>query len=438
MGLSYHAIFPGDSMNILYLAHRIPYPPNKGDKLRSFRHLEHLSRRHEVSCAFFVDDRSDWAHVETLRSICKEVIAIRLNKPLATARGVLGVLQGATVTESFYSSRAMDRALKRCCATRRFDAVVAFSSSMAPFALRVPARRRTLDLCDCDSQKWLAYAEAGYGPLAKLYRNEGQRLQTRERRWARAFDATLLITEAEAETLRDHAPSDRLHVVGNGVNDAWSQTESPRDQKLSASPLVGFVGVMNYRPNVDAVSWFVNECWPDIREAIPKAEFRIVGRSPSRKVRSLGRIPGVQVVGEVADVSAELSAFTLSVAPMRIACGLQNKVLEAMIAGLPVVLTTRAAQAVGGRDDEHLLVADAADRFIRSVVRLLRSAEDAARIGANARRFVLRRFRWEDQLERLEQIVVGASHPRSAAVNLASFHPAASTAVGAVASRPTV
>ena len=350
---------------------------------------------------------------------------MRLHRGPALVRGALGLLTGSTVTQSYYRRSEMTRALQRLSATRRFDTVLAFSSSMASYALGVPAKQRILDLCDCDSQKWLAYAEQTHAPMRWVYRAEGLRLQGLERRWANAFDATLLITDAEAATLRPFVNANRLHVVGNGVTPIDPMEPERRGPKLEAQ--VGFVGVMDYRPNVDAVCWFVENCWREIRRAIPSASFQIVGRSPSRKVRVLASVPGVRVLGEVSDVAEYLRGFSVSIAPMRIACGLQNKVLEAMIAGLPVVLSQRAAQAVGGIDERDFLVADDPDRFIRAVTGLLRSEQDAARIGENGRSFVREHFRWEDQLSKLDEVVTGVSGARgsvAAPPRVASLVPA--------------
>ncbi|MCH7871276.1 MAG: sugar transferase, partial [Planctomycetes bacterium] len=274
-------------MNILYLAHRIPYPPNKGDKIRSFRQLEYLAKHHRVWCACFVDRSDDLRHVETLREHCADVVAIRLRRIPALCRALSGLVRGATVTESFYRSREMTRALDRWIDSTRFDAVVAFSSSMATLALGVPARRRVLDCCDLDSRKWQDYAGSRRGLLQRLYHTEGMRLARREVQWLDSFDATIVITEHEAEPLLNATGSHRLHVVRNGVT-LEEETVDTAYRTVTA-PVVGFIGAMDYRPNVDAVVWFVKHCWPGVRAAVPDAVFRIVGRSPVRVVRRLAR-----------------------------------------------------------------------------------------------------------------------------------------------------
>ncbi len=400
-------------MNILYVAHRIPYPPDKGDKLRAFRQLEHLAGRHHVWCACFVDTPADERFVEPLKALCQDVAVVRLGRARATLRGLLGLARGQTLTESFYAHSAMKGTLRRWSRSTTFDAVVAFSSSMAPHALQVPAGRHVLDLCDLDSRKWSDYAEKSRGPARWLYRLEGRRLAARERVWIETFDAAILITAAEVEVFDGPVPPGKLHVVGNGVS--LPELDGNKDDATdedSTPAIVGFVGVMDYRPNVDAVEWFVRRCWGRIRAACPRTVFRIIGRSPTRRVRRLAAVPGVEVVGAVDDAMAEVQKLRVSVASMRIARGLQNKVLEAMAAQRPVVLTTRAAEGIGGRHGHEYLVADTAPETIRRVVRLLCDPSERARLGQTARRFVAMNHCWKDELRKFELLVTGASEPR--------------------------
>lgn len=391
-------------MNILYIAHRIPYPPNKGDKLRAFRQLQHLAQRHRVWCACFIDTPSDRQYVEPLSRLCEAVAAIPLARPGGLLRGMLGMLRGRTVAESFYEHRGMKRILREWCAAHAFDAVVAFSSSMAPYALRVPARRRILDLCDLDSRKWLDYAASARVPSRILFGIEGRRLAHREREWLESFDATLLITEAEARSLAECRDRGNLQIIGNGV-DVPPLGVSRRSTDQAST--VGFVGVMDYLPNVDAVRWFVSECWPVIRSAVPSAVFRVVGRSPVPAVKDLDRVPGVDVIGEVDDAIAEVARFDVSVAPMRIARGLQNKVLEAMACAKPVVLTKGAAEGIDGRHGHEFLVADSPAETADHVVRLLGDATERERIGLTARQFVAANHCWRAELDKFELIVTG-------------------------------
>ncbi len=408
-------------MNVLYLVHRIPYPPDKGDKLRSFRQLEHLARRHRVWCACFVDDPADGCHVGVVRRHCEDVLAINLGWLRTRLQGLAGLLRGKTISESAYRHEAMRAVLGRWCETTRFDAVVAFSAGVAPYAFLVPARRRVLDLCDLDSRKWLDYADASRGPRRWLYRLEGRRLAERERLWLGAFDATILITHAEADPLLGGAFDHRIHVVENGV-DLPERQPCPRESRASSSspPTVGFVGQMDYRPNIDAVRWFASACWPAIRRAMPNAVFRIVGRRPTWSVRRLRRVPGVEVVGAVDQLGPELQRLDVSVAPMRIARGLQNKVLEAMAWGKPVVLTQAALEGIDARHDREVIVADRPQQIAAAVQELLSDPALRARLGDSARDYVARHHRWKSILRRFELIVTGVGEQRSAPVVMAS------------------
>ncbi|MCH9058592.1 MAG: TIGR03087 family PEP-CTERM/XrtA system glycosyltransferase [Planctomycetes bacterium] len=412
-------------MNILHLAHRIPYPPNKGDKLRAFRQIQHLARSHRVTAAFFVDDPEDERHVAGLRAHCYRVVVIRIHKRRRMIHGMIRWLGGGTITEGFYDVAAMRRALAQLTREIEFDAILAFSSSMAAFALDVPARRHVLDLCDLDSAKWSDYARDARPPMRWIYRAEGTRLARRERHWAGAFDATVLITRAEVEALRCEDAERQIHVITNGVTlpepHASACAISPPEPHASAcaispsqehlAPTVGFVGQMNYLPNVDAVCFFARQCWPGIKRVMPDARFRIIGRCPTRVVRRLESIAGIEVAGAVDDIHAELRRIDVSVAPLRIARGLQNKVLEAMVAAKPVVLTPAAATGIDARDGTEFVIAADAKSFTDRVLGLLADKTLRQRIGLAGRRFAQTHHDWTREMARLEAILTEDAEP---------------------------
>lgn len=411
-------------MNILYLAHRIPFPPNKGDKLRAFRQLEFLSRRHRVWCACFIDDPQDAKHVAALRHCCHHVGTVRLHRAAATLRGLVGLTIGRTMTEEFYASARMKRLIRNWYGEVSFDAVVAFSSSMASYALAVPAARRVLDLCDLDSRKWHDYADASAPPIRHPYRTEARRLAIRERDWISRFTAATLITQRETELLPPECRS-RVQVISNGV--ALPTMPTSAATPPSPNPVIGFLGQMDYKPNVDAALWFARQCLPAIRMRFPHAIFRIVGRRPTRAIRGLARLPGIEVTGEVADASAELIKFDISVAPLHIARGLQNKVLEAFAASKPVVTTSAVAESLEISAGQEALIADGAASFADAVVRLLRDPKLAARTGAAGHQFVIRHHQWEKELTRFEMLVTGESETVSTSRD--GLTPAASRSV---------
>jgi sugar transferase (PEP-CTERM/EpsH1 system associated) len=388
-------------MNVLYLAHRLPYPPNKGDKLRSYHELACLSERHDVWCACFVDDPADLRHVFKLRERCHEVAAFRLYRALAAPHGLWSLSRGRTFTEGYFQHLGMVRTLRRWNAAVGFDAVLVFSSGMAPYARLVDAPIKVLDFCDLDSRKWVAYAQRGGGAKARLFSLEGRRLADREHQWLDEFDAAVVITEAEAESLRRLPLRHKVHVIGNGVD--LPAAAQPRP--VADRPVVGFVGAMDYFPNVDAVCWFAEAVWPRVRQEVPAARFEIVGRHPTRAVRALADQSGVQVVGEVEDVLSFLLQFRVSVAPLRIACGLQNKVLEAMAAATPVVLTVAAATGMNATPGIEYLVADEPEQFAAHVVSLLTDQKRCEQIGRAARRHVAAHHCWEREMAKLERLL---------------------------------
>lgn len=386
-------------MKILYLAHRLPYPPNKGDKIRSFHQIEHLSRRHRLWCACFVDDPADQPHVDRLGEYCQAVEAIPLNRTSATVRGLWRSACGGTLTEGFWDHRRMWAAVRRWSDEVGFDGVLVFSSGMAPYGLACPAPRRVIDFCDWDSAKWTAYARRSRGIKARLLAAEGRRLARREREWIQAYDASVVVTEAEADELANPALRSRVTVVGNGV-EVRPCTPPP------AEPRVGFVGAMDYHPNVDAVCWFADQVWPTVRRQVPEATFQIVGRQPTAKVTALARRPGVEVTGQVPDAGACIDGFAVAVAPLRIARGIQNKVLEAMAAARPVVLTTLAATGIDARNGQHYVIADDAPATASAVASLLQAPHRSAALGRSARAFVHQRFNWAHELAEFETLLM--------------------------------
>jgi sugar transferase (PEP-CTERM/EpsH1 system associated) len=391
-------------LNLLMLVHRIPYPPNKGEKLRAYHELRHLAERHNVWLACFVDEPADLQHAETLRQWCRDVAAIPLNKTAALLHGGACWLLGGTLTEGYFHAAALSRTLRTWGQQVSFDCALAYSSSMARYALDVRASRRVLDFVDLDSAKWRAYAQQRSFPASMVFAREAARLAEKERAWAARFDASVFITPAEAADLTAPEAAGKVHVVGNGVN---PPSEAPA--ALPHEPNVGFVGMMDYFPNVEAVCWFVRQVWPLVRAKHGDATFWIVGRAPSAAVRALADTPGVRVTGAVEDVSEYLAKFRVSVAPFLTARGLQNKVLEAMAARRPVVVTSMIARSLRGSPGDDFLAASSPSDFADRVSDLLIDDDLAARIAERGAELVRTQYRWETEMEKLSAIVEGAS-----------------------------
>jgi sugar transferase (PEP-CTERM/EpsH1 system associated) len=393
--------------NILYLVHRMPYPPDKGDKVRSYHLLQHLAARHRVFVGTFVDDPADATHVPALQQLCAGVHAARLHPRRARLASLSGLLTGQALTLAYYADVGLRRWVLETAAREHFDAVVVFSSSMAPYAQALAPRVPLLvDLVDVDSAKWAAYADHHRWPLSWLYRREGRKLLAYERSVVAAAQRSFLATDKEVELLLSLAPecAGRVQAMGNGVNAEFFSPQADRRSPFEAGevPLV-FTGAMDYWPNVDAVCWFAGHVLPALRELYPGLRLHIVGRSPTAAVQAL-QGEGVKVTGTVPDVRPYLQHAAVVVAPLRLARGIQNKVLEAMAMARPVVAASACVAATSARPGHEIVAADDdAASYVKAIDGLLRQPDRAAALGTAGRQRVLASYTWPAHMAVLEQ-----------------------------------
>jgi sugar transferase (PEP-CTERM/EpsH1 system associated) len=392
---------------ILFLSHRVPYPPDKGEKIRAFHILEHLTRHHDVWFGSLADEASSRARLEWFHSRCRDVCIIRrspIEGALAVARASVA---GSPMSVAAFSNLQFARWCDATTAKVKPDIVFVFSSAMAQFAPGSASAALLIDFVDADSEKYRQYASAQRGPLRLLYRSEADRLLKFDCNAAHRAKACLFVSQTERDLFAARCPEmDRvLHVMPNGVDCAYFDPEAVRSQRGQTS-VITFTGRMDYFPNVDAVSWFARAVFPKVRAAVPDTRFRIVGAQPSRAVRALVRTPGIEVTGAVADIRPYYAEATLCVAPLRIARGIQNKVLEAMAMAKPVVVTSAALDGISAIDGEHVLVADSAEEFAAKVVSILHG-QAPSRLGQSARARVLSHHDWRAQLTRLDQLIGG-------------------------------
>lgn len=401
--------------DILFLCHRIPYPPNKGDKIRAYHWLRALSARHRVHLGTFVDDPADWSHRDALTELCTDQCYRPLPALRAKARSLNGLWRGEALSFGYYRDRTMTRWVRRVLGQRRIDAVFVFSSTMAPYALEAGDDvRRILDFVDVDSDKWQQYAASCRPPMRWVYAREAKRLLQGERMLAARFDASVFVSEAEADFFRRAAPevAERVHALGNGVDAAYFDPGLEYDNPYGdqAGPQLVFTGAMDYGANADAMAWFVDAVLPRIRETLPEARLSIVGTRPTSRVRALAASPGVHVTGAVPDVRPYLAHADAAIAPMRIARGIQNKVLEALAMGRPTVMTEQAAAGLTPVSAQVAPVADTAEAFARAVVEIVGRRNDGTDTASQARDYVLRHYGWEARFAELRSLVgVGES-----------------------------
>lgn len=396
--------------DILFLTHRIPYPPNKGDKIRAYHLLQFLRRLGPVHLGCFVDDAEDWAHVKALEALCAAVHCVPLGRRWAALKSGLAFFTGEAQSVRFYGHDAMRNWVEATLARENIDRLVAFSSTMAPYVLpyRSNNRRLVMDFVDVDSEKWRQYAQCRRGPMRWLYRREAMKLLAFERLVASQVDASLFVSEAEAALFRRLAPQARdVHAIANGVDARHFDPAQVTAADLGDGPVLVFTGAMDYWANADAVTWFVRESWPLVLARHPSARLYIVGAKPLPAVKSLAHAAGVVVTGRVPDVRHYLKAARLAIAPMRIARGIQNKVLEAMAMARPVVTTSAGLEGIDAPPGEALYVADDAAGFARAVGALLEDAPAAEEMGARARRLVCARHDWHASLAPLTRLLGG-------------------------------
>ena len=384
---------------LLYLVHRLPFPPNKGDKVRSYHVLRHLAATHQVFLGTFVDDPDDLQHIDTVRAWCEDLHVARLRPRWAKVCSLGGLLTHQALGLRYYRDAGLQAWVRRVMAQHQIDAVVIFSSVMAQYiALESQAGVPPVlvDFVDVDSVKWTQYADNHRWPMSWLYRREGERLLAFERQVAAHARRVFLVTENEAALFRGLAPesANRVEALSNGVDADYFAPDAQRPSPYASGlPTLVFTGAMDYWPNMDAVTWFVQACLPLLLPHWPDLRFYIVGRNPPAAVLALASA-AVVVTGTVADVRPYLQHATLVVAPLRVARGIQNKILEAMAMARPVVASRSCVEAIAADVGVELLSAGDASAFATQIDALLRDPARAAAVGQAGRQRVVQHFSW--------------------------------------------
>jgi sugar transferase (PEP-CTERM/EpsH1 system associated) len=402
-------------MKLLFLAHRIPYPPNKGDKIRSYHELRaFIERGHDVHLLAFADDLNDLSYQVELARWRLQVEIVPLRERRAKARAAANLFSSRPLSLGYFASLKMRRLVKRVVAENDFDAVFVYSSTMAQYAPRDLASRTVVDLVDIDSEKWRDYSLRTVGLKSRLYALEWKRLRRYEYEIVSRFAGAVVTTRREAallDELDEFTRRARLHVITNGVDLDYFQ---PAGQPMESSPpRLVFTGAMDYYANVEGVRYFIEEIFPLVREREPRAEFFIVGSKPTDEVKTLGLRDGVTVTGFVEDVRPYLHSAAVCVMPLRIARGVQNKALEAMASGKAIVATPEAVAGLRVVNDEHLLVAGDPQSFAGAVVEVIRDERLRLRLGNRARVFVETEHDWGPALQKLTQLVEAAGSRES-------------------------
>ncbi len=395
---------------ILFLCHRIPFPPDRGDKIRSYHLLHRLAQIAPVHVGCFADDDRDMGFASDMAQVAASQCVLMRDRSKLVA-GLTGLAKGQSLLVSLFDHPGLHRWVAQTLAERPIRAVVAYSAQMAHFVPELPADVRFLmDFVDFDSAKYAIYGAEGSGPMGWINRREGRVLLDFERRTAARADVSSFVSEAEAALFRDACGlgPDRIVGLENGVAlDYFDPAADFPAIDRGAGPLLVFTGQMDYRPNVEAVESFARQSLPAIRTVHPDARFAIVGRNPAKAVQALAQLPGVIVTGGVPDVRGWLAAADVVVAPLRIARGIQNKVLEAMAMARPVVASPQAAEGIDARDEVHFLVAANPAEEAAKIVVLLSDPARAQQLGVAARKRTEERYRWSATLAALPDLLLG-------------------------------
>ncbi len=387
----------------MFISHRLPYPLTKGEKIRGYNLIRHLAKSYNVHLGCIIDDPQDWESVGHLKTLCADVAGFGIDKRWQKLKALAQIRPGRPLMLDYYAHPGLRRWVNATLARTRMDVIYIYSTAVAPYALHLNRPGKILDMQDVNSQKWALYAQKARWPMRAVWSREARTQLAYERRAAMDCDATFLVTRQEAARFAELAPEarDRIDWVENGVDlAAFSPARAWPNPFPDAGPHLVFTGHMDYWPNIDAVSWFAAEVMPRLRERTPAPRFWIVGAKPTDEVRRLAALPGVQVTGRVPEVQPYIAHAALSVCPLRMARGIQNKVLEAMAMGRPVVSSPEAFDGVRAQAGKDLLVADGAEATVRAIADVLDGCHPE--LGVRARQAMERGYAWSATLARLD------------------------------------
>lgn len=388
--------------NVLYLTHRVPFPPNRGDRIRTYNIIRFLGQRCRLHVVTFAEETPSPETHDELNKYCESLTVV----PIGRTRWIHAAMSfaaGKTVTEGLFHSREFAGTVARLAAEVPFDAALASSSGIARY-LKEPglkAARHWTDLIDVDSQKWLDYASTSNAIMSQVYRREGQRLRTVEKQLAVDCERLTVVTDAEVQEFRSFSNDGQVSAVTNGVDLDFFQRPDDHDEQKKCV----FVGVLNYKPNSDGVVWFCQNVWPGIREKHADASFEIVGRSPSPEVLALDEIPGVNVVGPVDDIRPYLWSASAVVTPMQISRGVQNKVLEAFACERPLVSSVAPLVGLEIEVGQHALQAETPAEWVQSIDRLFTDSNLREHMGKAARDWVVAHHHWDVCLREFSELL---------------------------------
>jgi len=404
-------------MNILYICHRFPFPAKDGSRVRSFNIIKHFEQQgHRVWVSSMVRDKQEESQGQGIKEHCHQFTMARTTPWVQNCRMVSRLLSTEPSSMGYFYSATMKKQIEQLLAEQNFDLIYVHCSSVAQYVKHVAGIPKILDFVDMDSQKWLSFTEFKSFPMNFGYWLEGTKLERAERQLCAHFDLCTTITRAECDSLDKLALGGATNWFSNGVD---SEYFVPTEQAYHRHQ-VCFIGKMDYYPNEQAVSYFCHHVLPLLRQSIPAAEFVIIGAAPSEKVKKLGELSGVTVTGFVDDVRDYVRKSAVMVAPLSIARGTQNKILEAMALGVPVVTSEIGARGIDGDPNKDFIVASSAQQYSDQLETLMSDQELRQRYARQGRLTIEENYSWTHVLQRLDALIqttVSAGKPPLASGN---------------------
>ncbi|MDX3772886.1 TIGR03087 family PEP-CTERM/XrtA system glycosyltransferase [Chromatiaceae bacterium AAb-1] len=389
-------------MKILYLCHRFPYPPKRGGKIRPFNMIRHFHQQgHQVYVASLARSQAEADEGTGIKDYCTDYYAAVVSEPVQFARMILRLPLLTPSSMGYFYSADLQRHIDHLLAEHHFELIFVHCSSVAQYVSHIRHIPKLLDFGDMDSQKWLAYRSFKPFPLNLGYWLEGSKMLRAEKQLARHFDLCSCTTKAELETLQSYQTNVATAWFPNGVD---SDYFAPADPSYEAHS-ISFIGRMDYYPNQEAMLQFCQHTLPLIRQQLPDARLYIVGAEPSAAIRALAELPGVIVTGSVPDVRPYIRNTAAMVAPLSIARGTQNKILEAMAMGVPVVSSSEAAGGIDAIAGKDFLVADTPRQYATHLVQLMTDPELRNQLAAAGRARMLSHHQWQLSMQQLDDIV---------------------------------
>jgi len=396
-------------MKILYLSQRIPYPPNKGDKLRAFNEIKYLSKHHEISLLCLTDDCREMGTPQELNRFCKSIDIVYLPKLQSKLQSGLAIFSTISLTLSYFHSKKLKKIVKMKLLSEQYDLIFVYCSSMAQYVDHVHHIPKIIDFVDVDSEKWRQYATYASFPMRLLYRIESYRLRKYEASIAENYQHGVFVSENEAEDFkRMVCPCPTISPILNGVD---CEMFTPGTEPYDRNALI-FTGAMDYYANVEAVLYFVDQILPLIKNKIENIKLYVVGSNPAKEIILLAKKEtNVIITGYVEEVQPYMRKAAVFVAPMRIARGVQNKILEAMAMGVPVVTSSLGYEGITAKQGEDIFVEDAPEHFAMRVIELVEDAELRRAVSEKSRKNVESCYNWEINLGKLEDLLLETQKP---------------------------